>query len=217
MFFRLGAQKTLPLLPKVWTKHGKFTKYVSYCGRFNDEWFRSSDLFDFPISLFFCLKVSKCQNEFMKSTFLPKYEANIVRISTLYCATLQGRNLHNFWFIFWEKQWLHKFILKFTDLYCTRASFRKNSKTNKINQSFGTVCHTFSMLGAVFLESAKTFQGQNLKIHSQPSFDINYTKHLSRWKTVQIWTVVNKQQCTKVLFIVGCSKRQMIALTFFCQ
>ena len=40
----------------------------------------------------FHLKVSKFQNEFMKSSFLPKYEPNIVRISTLYCATLQGRN-----------------------------------------------------------------------------------------------------------------------------
>ena len=45
------------------------------------------------------LKVSKFQNEFMKSSFLPKFEPNIVRISVLYCATL------------------HKFILKFTDLY----------------------------------------------------------------------------------------------------
>ena len=49
------------------------------------------------------LKVSKFQNEFMKSTFLPKYEQNIVRISDLYCATLQGRNPYNFSFIFWEK------------------------------------------------------------------------------------------------------------------
>ena len=35
------------------------------------------------------LKVSKFQNEFTKSSFLPKYERNIVRISALYCATLQ--------------------------------------------------------------------------------------------------------------------------------
>ena len=45
------------------------------------------------------LKVSKFQNEFMKS----KFEPNIERISALYCATLQGRNPYNFWFIFWEK------------------------------------------------------------------------------------------------------------------
>ena len=63
------------------------------------------------------IKVSKFQNEFMKSSFLPKYERNIVRISALYCASLQGRNPYNFWFIFREKWWLHKFILKFTDLY----------------------------------------------------------------------------------------------------
>ena len=63
------------------------------------------------------LKVSKFQNEFMKSWFLPKYEPNIVRISALNCATLQGRNPYNFWFIFWENRWLYKFILKLTDLY----------------------------------------------------------------------------------------------------
>ena len=63
------------------------------------------------------LKVSKFQNEFMRSSFLPKYEPNIVKISALYCATLQGRNPYNFWFIFWEKPWLHKLILKFTEIY----------------------------------------------------------------------------------------------------
>ena len=31
------------------------------------------------------LKVSKFENEFMKSSFLPKYEQNVVRISALYC------------------------------------------------------------------------------------------------------------------------------------
>jgi hypothetical protein len=49
-------------------------------------------------------KVSKFQNESMKSSFLPKYELNIVRISALYCVTLKGRNRYNFWFIFWEKR-----------------------------------------------------------------------------------------------------------------
>ena len=44
------------------------------------------------------LKVKKLQNEFMKSSFLPKYEQKIVRISTQ-----EGRNLDNFPFIFWEK------------------------------------------------------------------------------------------------------------------
>ena len=42
------------------------------------------------------LKVSKFQNEFIKSSFLPKYEPNIVRISALYCAKLHGRNPYNF-------------------------------------------------------------------------------------------------------------------------
>ena len=47
------------------------------------------------------LKVSQFQNEFMKSSFLPKYEQKIVRISAL-CS--EGRNLYNFLFVFWEKR-----------------------------------------------------------------------------------------------------------------
>jgi hypothetical protein len=49
------------------------------------------------------LNASKFQNEFMKSSFLPKYEPKIVRISALRCGTVQGRNPYNIWFIFWEK------------------------------------------------------------------------------------------------------------------
>ena len=47
------------------------------------------------------LKVSQFQNEFMKSSFLPKYEQKIVKISAL---TTQGRNPDNFSFVFWEKR-----------------------------------------------------------------------------------------------------------------
>ena len=46
------------------------------------------------------VKFNEFQNEFMKSLFLPKYESTI---SAIYCATLEGRNPYNFWFIFWEK------------------------------------------------------------------------------------------------------------------
>ena len=67
---------------------------------------RSCELF----SLLGKIKVSKFQNEFMRSSFLPKYEPNIIRTSTFYSTTLQGRNPYNFGFIFWKK------ILKFTDL-----------------------------------------------------------------------------------------------------
>ena len=35
-------------------------------------------------------------NEFMKSSFLPKYESNVVRISPLYCATTTGQKLLQF-------------------------------------------------------------------------------------------------------------------------
>ena len=44
---------------------------------------------------------------------LPKYKQKIVKISAL---TTQGRNPDDFSFVFWEKRWLHKFILKLTDL-----------------------------------------------------------------------------------------------------
>ena len=48
--------------------------------------------------------------DFLKK--IAKYKQKIVRISAL-CT--EGRNLDNLLFIFWEKRWLHKFILKFTD------------------------------------------------------------------------------------------------------
>ena len=47
------------------------------------------------------LKVSYFQNEFMKSSFLPKYEQNIVKISALWCV---GGNSDNFSFLFCEKR-----------------------------------------------------------------------------------------------------------------
>ena len=37
------------------------------------------------------IKVSKFQNEFMKSSFLPKYEPKIVGISALSCSVAQYR------------------------------------------------------------------------------------------------------------------------------
>ena len=38
----------------------------------------------------------------MKSSFLPKYEQKIVRISALFS---EGKNPDNFLFVFWEKRW----------------------------------------------------------------------------------------------------------------
>ena len=46
------------------------------------------------------LKVRQFQNEFMKASFLSKYEQKIVMISAL---TTQGRDPDNFLFVFWEK------------------------------------------------------------------------------------------------------------------
>ena len=45
------------------------------------------------------VKVSKFQNEFVKSLFLSKYGQKIVRISAL-CS--EGKNLDSFLFVFWE-------------------------------------------------------------------------------------------------------------------
>ena len=42
------------------------------------------------------VKVSKFQNKFLKSSFLPKYEP--------ICAKQQGRTSYNNWFVFWEKK-----------------------------------------------------------------------------------------------------------------
>ena len=47
------------------------------------------------------LKVSYFQNEFMKLSFLHKYEQKIVSISAL-CS--EGRNPENSLFLFWEKR-----------------------------------------------------------------------------------------------------------------
>ena len=52
------------------------------------------------------VRVSKFQNEYIKSSFLPK-------VWTKNCQDEGG----NPSFIFWEKWWPHKLILKFTDLY----------------------------------------------------------------------------------------------------
>ena len=46
------------------------------------------------------IKVSKFMNEFMKSSLIPKYEQNIIRISAL-CS--EGRNLDHLLVVFWEK------------------------------------------------------------------------------------------------------------------
>ena len=64
-------------------------------------------------NIFQVLKIRQFLNEFLMSSFLPKYEQKIVRISALYS---EGRNLDNFLFVFREKRRLHKFILKLTDL-----------------------------------------------------------------------------------------------------
>ena len=65
-------------------------------------------------------KVRQFQNEFMKSSFLPKYKQKIVKISAF---TTQGRNPDNFLFVFWEKRWLNK--LSYLYLYFIRNPWRQ--------------------------------------------------------------------------------------------
>ena len=51
----------------------------------------------------------------MKSSFLPKYEPKRFLPCIEWHSTGQ-KSLQYIWFVFWEKRWLHTFILKFTDL-----------------------------------------------------------------------------------------------------
>ena len=76
----------------------------------------------------------------MKSSFLPKYEQKIVRT--------QGRNPDNFSFVFWEKQLLHKFILKLTGLQTQSELFRQ----------FLDTCYIYSMLKLLFQTSKVEWQ-----------------------------------------------------------
>ena len=68
----------------------------------------------------------------MKSSFLPKCEWKIVMISAL---TTHGRNPDIFFFVFWEKWWLHQFILKLTDLWFNE-SILYNFNAENISMQF---------------------------------------------------------------------------------
>ena len=68
------------------------------------------------------LKVSKFQNEFMKSSYLPKYKTKIVRISALYCGTVQGRNPYNICPYFGRN---NNFISSFWNLLAFTGNFVK--------------------------------------------------------------------------------------------
>ena len=52
----------------------------------------------------------------MRSSFFPKCQPKITKISALEVYRGQGRNLRNFWLALWEKRWPHKFIPNLTDL-----------------------------------------------------------------------------------------------------
>ena len=69
----------------------------------------------------------------MKSSLLSKYEWKIVRISA-FTTQAQGKNSDNLR----EKPWLHKFILKITDL--SRLQIKKHNC--KQSFTFTTSCST---------------------------------------------------------------------------
>ena len=71
------------------------------------------------------LKVNLFQNEFMKSSFLPKYERKIVRISAL-CKFWQF--FDNFLFIFWQKQWPHSEIYWPLETLCMLCNVSNHPK-----------------------------------------------------------------------------------------
>ena len=77
-----------------------FAKILNDADSFARKWAYQVAIFNAELTMR-VLKVSKFQNEIMKSSFLPKYEQKIVEISAL---TTQGRNPDNFWFVFWEKR-----------------------------------------------------------------------------------------------------------------
>ena len=109
-------------------------------------------------------RLSQNMNQMLKGFLLctvPHYSTE-VRFASLFsskstgketCKThlcLQGRNPYNFWFIFWEKRWLHKFILKFTDLYHTIFNQVKSTKMQGVSREVGNL---FMIAKAVFLRS----------------------------------------------------------------
>ena len=69
----------------------------------------------FSLLIWYLLKVSYFQNEFMKIKLLSKRTNNCKD----FCPVSKGRHPCNFLFVSWEKFYLHKFILKITDLYIT--------------------------------------------------------------------------------------------------
>ena len=81
------------------------------------------------------LKVRQFQNEFMKSSFLPKYEQKIVKISAL---TTQGRNPDDFLFVFWEKWWLHKFIFEIVWPLVTEKILKNEAESREFEKKNGT-------------------------------------------------------------------------------
>ena len=119
------------------------------------------------------VKVSQFQNEFMKSSFLPKYEQKIVKISAL---TTQGRNPDNFSFIFWEKRWLNKFILKLTNLYkflYCHSDFFSNLSRIKLHGE---------ILGKFYLVQSETFI-----LEMVFNYQWNWTLHFL-YNFVNYWT-----------------------------
>ena len=102
----------------------------------------------------------------------------------LYCATLQGRNPYNIWFIFWKKWWLHKFILKFTDLYQEAIFIFELPRSSKIVKGIPNILK-FPIWTVVTNAIPITFRQKKKKS------SINLTVQCSYWSH----TVVVLQDC----------------------
>ena len=87
----------------------------------------------------------------------------IEKLSEFLPYTLQGRNPDNFSFIFWEKRWLHKFILKFTDLYRVHHNFFNTNDLfmTWVHQFWFPKCHDF------FVDLFSIFEPMRAGFHNQ--------------------------------------------------
>ena len=101
-------------------------------------------------SFFICKKVSKFQNEFMTSSFLPKYEPNIVRTSAFYCTTLQGRSpykfgsyiddfINSFWNLPTFRYWYRNLRRTHLPLICCSQKYSPSSKLIDFSQNWSPI------------------------------------------------------------------------------
>ena len=103
------------------------------------------------------------QNELMKSSFLPKYEQKIVKI---------------FLFVFWENRWLHKFILKITDLYGLKALVQQEPFTHFLYFTY-FACNKF--YSRIVIPIFQGWKFTHLKTYDFSTFNLTQNPSLLRF------------------------------------